>query len=130
MTEGTGEMKVRQVLLISAEPVPSVVARVLAAAGFAVASSPLAAGVGEAARESRPDIVVLVYSSEQRHRAWNVLTILRGARALRALPVVVVTNDAGKTHAFTDAFARLGITVLIGPDDVALVSGVAAALEP
>lgn len=78
----------------------------------------------------RPDVVVVAYREVDRHRAWNVLTVLRGSREPRATPVVVATDDAEQVDVFRDRFAGMGIGVLIDPDDATLVDEVRRRAAP
>jgi len=112
------------VLVVSADAPPTGGARALLAAGLRVSATSLAEPIMARARAVRPDVVVVAYRVVERHRAWNVLTVLRGSRELRTTPVVVATDDAEQVEEFRDRFAGMGIGVLIDPDYATLVAEV------
>lgn len=112
------------VLVVSADALPTGVERALLAAGLRVSATSLAEPVMARTKAVRPDVVVVAYRAVDRHRAWDVLTVLRGSRELRATPVVVATDDAEQVDVFRVRFAGMGIGVLIDPDDAALVDEV------
>ena len=115
-------------LLASTDAPPSAAGQVLAAAGFRITATALGDPIDTAVGTARADVVVVAYRVAERQRAWNLLTVLRADRRLRALPVVVVTDDAHQVEAMGDHLARLGIGVVLGAGDGALVSAVRARL--
>ena len=112
------------VLILVGDGPMSPVERALRTAGHRVDATSLAEPVLAATKPVPPEVVVVAYRAEDRHRAWNVLTVLRGSRALQMLPIVVATDDAGQIERFRDRFAGMGIAVLIDPDDATLVAEV------
>ena len=122
--DGTTPRDLPHVLIVIGDDPVWPLERALTTAGFRVDTASIVAAIRETAEETRPEVIVVAYRTDLRHRAWDVLTVLRGARSLRGLPVVVVPDDVEQMAMFGDRFARLGMAVLLNPNDAVLVETV------